>query len=131
MLMKPLHARGYHVLRYNSRGVGSSTGWASFTGLSEAGDLAALTEWAVDKLGDVRSVVVLVIDYSGCGLRRADLAVTGLLLRLSHRVPAARSTKYPDLAHLALVPAGRSRMVDVFQVAICGGVERAPAQPRV
>ncbi|KAJ7363915.1 Alpha/Beta hydrolase protein [Mycena albidolilacea] len=63
MLMEPLHARGYHVLRYNSRGVGSSTGWASFTGLSEAGDLAALIEWAVDKLGDVRSVVVLGYSY--------------------------------------------------------------------
>ncbi|KAJ7274511.1 Alpha/Beta hydrolase protein [Mycena haematopus] len=63
MLMEPLHARGYHVLRYNSRGVGKSTGWPSFTGLSEASDLAALIEWALDKLGDVRSVVVLGYSY--------------------------------------------------------------------
>ncbi|KAF7375006.1 Peptidase-S15 domain-containing protein [Mycena sanguinolenta] len=63
MLMNPLHARGYHVLRYNSRGVGRSTGWPSFTGLSEASDLAALIQWAVDQLGDVRSVVVLGYSY--------------------------------------------------------------------
>jgi alpha/beta superfamily hydrolase len=67
MLMEPLHARGYHVLRYNSRGVGKSTGWASFTGLSEAGDLAALIEWGIDTVKDVRSVVVLVTCYSGAG----------------------------------------------------------------
>ncbi|KAJ6577170.1 Alpha/Beta hydrolase protein [Mycena capillaripes] len=63
LLMEPLHARGYHVLRYNSRGVGKSTGWASFTGLSEAGDLAALIEWAMGAVQDVRSVVVLGYSY--------------------------------------------------------------------
>ncbi|KAJ7475737.1 Alpha/Beta hydrolase protein [Mycena latifolia] len=63
-LMEPaLRARGYHVLRYNSRGVGRSTGWASFTGASEAGDLAALVEWAVAAVGDVQSVVVLGYSY--------------------------------------------------------------------
>ncbi|KAF8206574.1 Alpha/Beta hydrolase protein [Mycena galopus ATCC 62051] len=63
MLVHPLHARGYNVLRYNSRGVGKSTGWPSFSGLSEASDLSALIEWAVDKVGDVRSVVVLGYSY--------------------------------------------------------------------
>ncbi|KAJ7127109.1 Alpha/Beta hydrolase protein [Mycena epipterygia] len=63
LLMEPLHARGYHVLRYNSRAVGRSTGWASFTGLSEAGDLEALIEWALATVKDVRSVVVLGYSY--------------------------------------------------------------------
>jgi len=58
-LMEPLHERGYHVLQYNSRGVGRSTGWASFTGSSEASDLAALIEWALATVTDVCSVVVL------------------------------------------------------------------------
>ncbi|KAJ7227061.1 Alpha/Beta hydrolase protein, partial [Mycena pura] len=58
-LTEPLHQRGYHVLRYNSRGVGRSTGWASLTGLSEASDLAALIEWALATVTDVSSVVVL------------------------------------------------------------------------
>jgi len=62
-LMEPLHAKGYHVLRYNSRGVGRSTGWASFTGSSEASDLDALIEWAIATVGDVRSVVVLGYSY--------------------------------------------------------------------
>ncbi|KAJ6544777.1 Alpha/Beta hydrolase protein [Mycena vulgaris] len=63
-LMEPLlHARGYHVLRYNSRGVGRSTGWASLTGASEGGDLAALLEWALAAVGDVRAVVVLGYSY--------------------------------------------------------------------
>ncbi|KAJ7494629.1 Alpha/Beta hydrolase protein [Mycena galericulata] len=56
-LMEPLHAKGYHVLRYNSRGVGRSTGWA------EASDLDALIEWAIATVGDVRSVVVLGYSY--------------------------------------------------------------------
>ncbi|KAJ7034920.1 Alpha/Beta hydrolase protein [Mycena alexandri] len=63
MLTKPLHARGYHVLRYNSRGVGRSTGWASFTGLSEVGDLEALVEWALERVGEVRGVVIVGYSY--------------------------------------------------------------------
>ncbi|KAJ7716723.1 Alpha/Beta hydrolase protein [Mycena maculata] len=58
-LQAPLHAKGYHVLRYNTRGVGRSTGWGSFTGLSEADDLAALIEWAIGEVGGVQDVVVL------------------------------------------------------------------------
>ncbi|KAJ7178569.1 Alpha/Beta hydrolase protein [Mycena crocata] len=62
-LVAPLHARGYHVLRYNSRSVGRSTGWASFTGMNEGGDLEALIEWALMAVQDVRSVVVLGYSY--------------------------------------------------------------------
>ncbi|KDR76343.1 hypothetical protein GALMADRAFT_247740 [Galerina marginata CBS 339.88] len=58
-LIEPLAERGYHVLRYNSRGVGGSTGWASFTGFSEAEDLKSLITWAMDKISDVKSVVIL------------------------------------------------------------------------
>ncbi|KAK7033025.1 peptidase-S15 domain-containing protein [Favolaschia claudopus] len=63
MLMKPLYSRGYHVLRYNSRGVGRSTGWASLTGLNEASDLNALIEWGTAQVGNVRSIVVLGYSY--------------------------------------------------------------------
>ncbi|KAJ7650393.1 alpha/beta-hydrolase [Roridomyces roridus] len=62
-LTTPLHAKGYHVIRYNSRGVGRSTGWASLTGSSEANDLAALVEWALSEVGNVRKVVVLGYSY--------------------------------------------------------------------
>jgi len=58
-LIEPLADHGYHVLRYNSRGVGRSTGWASFTGFSEAEDLKSLITWAMDMISDVKSLVIL------------------------------------------------------------------------
>ncbi|KAF7316928.1 Peptidase-S15 domain-containing protein [Mycena chlorophos] len=63
LLAEPLHDAGYHVVRYNSRGVGNSTGWASLTGQTEAADLAALIQWARDDVGDVRSVLVVGYSY--------------------------------------------------------------------
>lgn len=59
-LQDSLLAEGYRVLRYNSRGVGRSTGWASLTGFSEANDLEALVKWAIDKVGSVQSLVIAV-----------------------------------------------------------------------
>ncbi|KII89869.1 hypothetical protein PLICRDRAFT_91014 [Plicaturopsis crispa FD-325 SS-3] len=49
---------GYRVIRYNSRGVGRSRGWASFTGLSEAQDLQEVIQWALNTYAP-RSVVIL------------------------------------------------------------------------
>jgi alpha/beta superfamily hydrolase len=59
-LIEPLTSKGYHVLRYNSRGVGASTGHASFTGFSEVEDLEAVVQWALDRVPDIRSLVILV-----------------------------------------------------------------------
>jgi uncharacterized protein len=59
-LIEPLHDRGYHVLCYNSRGVGKSTGWASFTGLSEGKDLEAIVQWGLQAVSKVQSLVVIV-----------------------------------------------------------------------
>jgi hypothetical protein len=60
MLIKPLRETGFHTLRFNSRGVGSSTGWASFTGTKEGKDLEALVKWALGHVTDVESVVLIV-----------------------------------------------------------------------
>ncbi|KAF8962741.1 hypothetical protein BDZ97DRAFT_1090597 [Flammula alnicola] len=49
-LLEPLLSHNYHVLSYNSRGVGRSTGRSSFTGFNEVEDLKALTKWAVDSV---------------------------------------------------------------------------------
>lgn len=59
-LIEPLTSKGYYVLRYNSRGVGASTGRASFTGLSEVEDLEAVVQWALDRVPEIRSLVILV-----------------------------------------------------------------------
>lgn len=59
-LLDPLKSQGYSTLRFNSRGVGKSTGWTSFTGFTEANDLEFLVQWAIDKLKNVQSLVLLV-----------------------------------------------------------------------
>lgn len=56
---KPLLERGYYVLRYNSRGVGKSSGWPSLTGMTEAQDLQDLVQWALSKIEAVKHVVIL------------------------------------------------------------------------
>ncbi|EDR01915.1 uncharacterized protein LACBIDRAFT_310124 [Laccaria bicolor S238N-H82] len=58
-LVDPLLSKNYHVLRYNSRGVGRSTGRASFTGFDEAKDLEAIIRWTLDHLSNVSSVVII------------------------------------------------------------------------
>lgn len=64
---------GYTVLRYNSRGVGQSSGWPSLTGLQEANDLQELVQWALGEMPGVRSLVIMV--SSACSLTRG-LGVT-------------------------------------------------------
>ncbi|KAF9446303.1 alpha/beta-hydrolase [Macrolepiota fuliginosa MF-IS2] len=58
-LVDPLLERKYYVLRYNSRSVGKSTGFSSFTGFSEAEDLKALVQWALSQIENITSVVFI------------------------------------------------------------------------
>jgi alpha/beta superfamily hydrolase len=60
MLTEPLRRKGFHTLRFNARGVGSSTGWSSLTGVSEGKDLEALVQWALDQIINVQSLVLIV-----------------------------------------------------------------------
>jgi alpha/beta superfamily hydrolase len=59
LLYDHLREQNYHVLRFNSRGVGRSTGWASFTGFNEGKDLEALVQWALQAA--VKNVETLVL----------------------------------------------------------------------
>ncbi|KAJ3833899.1 Alpha/Beta hydrolase protein [Lentinula raphanica] len=47
ILARPFHDNGYHVFRYNSRGVGGSSGWPTLTGLTEGKDLEAVVDWSL------------------------------------------------------------------------------------
>ncbi|KZT51383.1 hypothetical protein CALCODRAFT_487963, partial [Calocera cornea HHB12733] len=52
--------RGYTVLRYNSRGVGSSSGRATLRGEGEVADLGEVVQWGVGQLPGEAERVVLV-----------------------------------------------------------------------
>ncbi|KAI0255135.1 alpha/beta-hydrolase [Lactifluus subvellereus] len=82
-LLRPLtHYLKYHVLRYNARGVGRSSGWKSFTGLQEAEDLRELLIYALKRLGDVRELAL--IGYSNGALTASLHPVLPAPLRTTH-----------------------------------------------
>lgn len=51
---------GYHVLKYNSRGIGGSTGKPSLDGFAEGQDLKAVVDWATEQIKDIESIIILV-----------------------------------------------------------------------
>lgn len=82
-LVHPLtHYLKFHVLRYNARGVGRSSGWKSFTGLQEGEDLRELVQYALKRLGDVRQVAF--IGYSNGALTASLHPVLPAHMRTAH-----------------------------------------------
>jgi len=77
-----LHECGYHVLLFNSRGVGGSSGWSSFTGLTEAKDLEELVQWGLGVVAEVKSVVL--IGYSHGALIASLHPVLPAPIKTSH-----------------------------------------------
>ncbi|KAG8968292.1 hypothetical protein FRC03_007948, partial [Tulasnella sp. 419] len=49
----------YHVVLFNSRGVGHSSGHSSLTGIPESEDLLKVIEWALQEVGSVETVVLV------------------------------------------------------------------------
>ncbi|KAJ3551301.1 hypothetical protein NP233_g13105 [Leucocoprinus birnbaumii] len=72
----------YHIVRYNSRSVGKSTGLPSFTGFSEVEDLKALVQWALGRIEKVESLVL--IGYSHGSLITSLHPVLPAPLKTSH-----------------------------------------------
>lgn len=77
---------GYHVILFNSRGVGKSSGRASFSGLAEAHDLELLVHWAIKELPSVKHVVLMVCSPH-LGLRIISNGL-GLLSWVPHSINA-------------------------------------------
>ncbi|KLO11578.1 alpha/beta-hydrolase [Schizopora paradoxa] len=82
LLSQTLGAKGFYTIRYNSRGVGGSSGWKSFTGLQEGLDLQEVVQWALSYVANVRHV--LVVGYSHGALVAAQQPVLPNPVRTSH-----------------------------------------------
>ncbi|EIW57676.1 alpha/beta-hydrolase [Trametes versicolor FP-101664 SS1] len=59
IMTEPLLEQGYDVLRYNSRGVGKSKGWASLTGAQEVEDLKDLVKWVLSNSPELSKLVIV------------------------------------------------------------------------
>ncbi|ETW83419.1 Esterase/lipase/thioesterase [Heterobasidion irregulare TC 32-1] len=121
-LVHPLTRNGYHVLRYNARGVGDSSGAASFTGFQEAQDLKELVQYAVARLGGVQEL--LLVGYSHGSLITSFHSPLPLPTRTSHILlsypfgprqflTAFNSGKYQDAIETLLKDAG-ARVLIVY-----------------
>ena len=96
-LIEPLIHQKYHVLCYNSRGNGRSTGWTSFTGFKEAEDLKAVVNWSLKQVGNIRSVVILVRSLKSLPLFLSSsfkYSFAGVFIRFSHRLLAPCPSVY-------------------------------------
>ena len=74
LLVEPLREKGFHTLRFNSRGVGSSAGWASLTGTNEGKDLEALVQWVFGQIANIESLVLIVSAFisTECWINSVD-----------------------------------------------------------
>ncbi|KAH7928261.1 alpha/beta-hydrolase [Leucogyrophana mollusca] len=59
LVVRLLQKKNYHVVYYNSRGVGKSTGMASLTGRPEADDLKALVNQTLEEMPHIDSVTII------------------------------------------------------------------------
>ncbi|KAJ7582251.1 Alpha/Beta hydrolase protein, partial [Mycena floridula] len=50
ILSEVLLSKSYHVIRYNTRGSGGSSGWASLSGVEETKDLEGVVRWGVERM---------------------------------------------------------------------------------
>lgn len=111
--MHPLtHYLKFHVLRYNARGVGRSSGWKSFTGLQEGEDLRELVQYALKRLGDVRQVAFIVRRVPALVFPPLSITFThtGILKWRTDCVAASRITStHTHRSRLDIVPTWPTR----------------------
>lgn len=106
---------GYHVLLFNARGVGGSSGWASWTAFQEGTDLKELVSYLIRELGPVDDVA-LVVRYAFFQRRLHSLSSPGLFQRLFVNIlPPCTTPAYTNVAHLYFLPSGGTRVADTLQ----------------
>lgn len=82
LLTRLLQDKNYYVIRYNSRGVGKSSGWPSLTGKAEGEDLKALVQNFLAEKPEIDSLTV--IGYSHGSLIASLHPVLNPKLKTSH-----------------------------------------------
>ncbi|KAL0954829.1 hypothetical protein HGRIS_003774 [Hohenbuehelia grisea] len=81
-LIPTLKSKDYHLLRFNSRGVGKSSGWPSLSGFSEGKDLEELVQWGLQQVPDVQTVII--VGYSHGSLIATLHGVLPPPIKVSH-----------------------------------------------
>lgn len=82
LLTRLLQDKNYYVIRYNSRGVGKSSGWPSLTGKAEGEDLKALVQEFLAEKPEIDSLTV--IGYSHGSLIASLHPVLNPKVKTSH-----------------------------------------------
>ena len=114
-----LKSRGFYLIFYNSRGVGGSSGWPSFSGLQEGQDLQEIVQWGLDYLTDVRHVLLLVKHASLLSEPPVTHNLPGIFLWIINSCPATDITRpYQDFTHSSLLPTGQASTPHIFQLSI-------------
>ena len=86
-LVAPLRSKDYHIIRYNSRGVGGSSGWPSFTGFKECEDLQSLVQWALanPEMPNINNVVIIVSKRKFLSIsRKTEETCCTRVIRMDH-----------------------------------------------
>lgn len=112
LLITPLQAKGYHIIRYNSRGVGGSSGWPSFTGFTEGEDLKAVVDWSISYVqslsggSQVNAVTIIVCNNISVSKDVSSCLRAGLFLWVSHRnsLPCTPRPSDKDFPHPYILP---------------------------
>ncbi|KAF8318380.1 alpha/beta-hydrolase, partial [Clavulina sp. PMI_390] len=87
--------RDYHVITYNSRGVGNSSGSPTWTGFGEAEDLQKVVSLALQEIEEVEEIVLLGYSYGSLAVsmhpaRPSALFSAANLARNRHVSPKLR-----------------------------------------
>lgn len=121
-----LSDRGFHVLRYNSRGVGRSTGRSTFGGIDEGKDLESVVQWGIQEVGEVETVVIIVSTQSSSAKDDAHKRVIdsevsqgyshGALIATLHPIALEQQHPHIKLAYVLLsYPLGPRSFLTLFK----------------